>query len=173
MESDVGVDVQFHVRCFQRGDADGDFSTPVAHGADVGQQGVVGEWRYADIVEVEHIGGAGVVIVGGEQQTVAEQGDVDTGIEGMFYFPFQVGVGIPQVAQGDNGGVSYGDNAVRFDEVQGCVGVDSALVACQTVADTEFQVIDHRELFHEFLFTDYPGGGCGREKSPFMIRAEF
>ena len=67
LEGDVGVDVQFHVLGFQRGDADGDFSTPVAHGADVRQQGVVGEWRHADIVEVEHIGGAGVVIVGGKQ----------------------------------------------------------------------------------------------------------
>ena len=41
----------------------------------------------------------GVVIIGGEQQAVAEHGKVNTCIEGMFHFPFQVGIRVSQVAQ--------------------------------------------------------------------------
>lgn len=63
-----------------------------AHGADIRQQGVVGKGRYAYVVEVEHIRRFGVVIIGGEQQAVAEHGKVNTCIEGMFHFPFQVGI---------------------------------------------------------------------------------
>ena len=78
--------------CIQRGDADGYLQTAVAHGADIRQQGVVGKGRYAYVVEVEHIRRFGVVIIGGEQQAVAEHGKVNTCIEGMFHFPFQVGI---------------------------------------------------------------------------------
>ena len=45
--------------------------TPVAHGADIGKQGVIGERGHAYVVKVKHIRGAGVVIVGGKQQAVA------------------------------------------------------------------------------------------------------
>ena len=80
---------------FKGGDADGDFRTPVAHGTDVGKQGVIGERRYAYVVKVKHVCGSGVVIVGGKQQAVAEKSYVDTGIKGMFHFPFQVGIRVP------------------------------------------------------------------------------
>ena len=99
LEGDVGIDVQFHVLSLQRGDADGYLQTAVAHGADIRQQGVVGKGRYAYVVEVEHIRRFGVVIIGGEQQAVAEHGKVNTCIEGMFHFPFQVGIRVSQVSQ--------------------------------------------------------------------------
>ena len=72
LESNIGIDVQFHIPGFKRSDADGYFSTAIAHGADIGKQGVIGERGHAYVVKVKHIRGAGVVIVGGKQQAVAE-----------------------------------------------------------------------------------------------------
>ena len=98
LEGDVGINVQFHVLRFQRSDTDGYFQTAVAHGADISQQCIVGERRDTDVVEVKHVRRLGVVIIGGEQQAVAEHSQVDTCIEGMFHFPFQIGVCVAQVA---------------------------------------------------------------------------
>lgn len=87
----VHVDVKLHV-FFADGLYELYFESSVRHGADVGQQLVVGEWGYGYLVGVKHIRSLRVVILGGKHQSVGEEAKVGTNVEYGLGFPFKVGV---------------------------------------------------------------------------------
>lgn len=172
LPGEVGVDGQLHVPGAEGRDAHGHLQAAVAHGADVGQQRVVGEGRDADVVGVEHVRGLGAVGVEREQQAAVEHGQVEAGVEGVLHLPLQVGVGVAQGLVGDQRRVAHGHNAVGLHQRHGGVGVDAALVARQAVAEAHLQVVYPRDGAHEVLLRHIPRHGGRGEEAPLVVGAE-
>ena len=114
-----------------------------------------------------------MIIIDSHQQTVTEETDIYTCIHGTFYFPFQVGVGIPDYPHRYRRAASYRYHAIGFHQLQGVIRIDRILITGKTVAGTQFQIIQESELFHKILLRDYPGSRDRRKEPPFIILADF
>ena len=111
------------------GDAESYLQSAVLHRAEVGQQLVVGVRWYGHVIDVEHVGGLRVVVVDAHGDAPVPQCEVETDVEGLLDFPFQVRIGIAHDAERDGWRPLDGYHAVGLHEQHGVVGVDASLVA--------------------------------------------
>ena len=69
LKAPVHVDGQVHILGTKRRNTEANLQTAVLHGTHIGQELVVGERRYGHIIDIEHVGGLGMVVINGEGYT--------------------------------------------------------------------------------------------------------
>ena len=173
LEAPVHADAQIHVLGMQRGNAETNLQTSVLHRTEVGQKTLVGEGRYRHVVEVEHVAGFRVVIVDGQGDALFPEGEVETDIEGLFDFPFQVGVGIADDTQRGDISAPDGYYAIGLNQLHGVIGVDTPEITGMTIANTQLGIRYEVGQVHPFFLTDNPGTTNGGEEPPTVVGSHF
>ena len=151
-----------------------EFSTGIGHLSDIGGGAVavahMGRSAYAE----QHLLGVSFVNVHITCEPVFKEGEVDAGIDLFGAFPFSAIVYI-----GENGGSACnlrhlphrvtheGRTRVEHCQKEGVLG--NLVIAYPAPAETQFQIIQCRDVLHEVFLREPPGGGKGWEIAPGVL----
>ena len=171
LERKVHVYAQFHVFFADEVQAKAKLHTAVAHAADVGQQLVIGEGRHANVVVVQHVCGFRVVVFGVNVYAVAEKSCLHTHIKRCARFPFQVGIDVAQLSQGNGGAAVMGHNAVGHQHLQGVISHYSAQVSRAANTGSQFKLVEPMHAFQPFFFLNVPFQARRGEVTPRVVLA--
>ena len=129
LKSNIDINIQFHILSLQGGEADSYLRTTITHGTNIGQKSVIGERRYTDVVQIEHIRGFGIIIIKREKKPVAKHTKIYSRIESAFYFPLQIGIGITHITQSHHLWTTDRYHSIGFHQIKCRIGVNATLIA--------------------------------------------